>query len=191
MDHRSELVGVIRDVRNRWRRRLALRGVVVVVAGTVLALLASASGLETFKFSAPAVISFRVIAFAVFAALLYIAFVRPLRRRVSDTQVAMYLEESNPQLEAAIISAMETSDEGTASAAAASPHLVEKLVQQAIEQARAIDHRQSTDEVAFRRHAAALVGVAAIAAAVIALGPAYLRHGLSALLIISRSAEAS
>src|SRR5215213_2920420 len=127
MDRRSELIDVIRGVRNRWRQRLALRGAVVVVAGTVLALLLFASGLESLRFSAPAIIAFRVIAFAVFAALLYVAFVRPMRRRVSDTQVAMYLEESNPQLEAAIISAMEATAAAEAGSTAASPRLIERL----------------------------------------------------------------
>ena len=58
--HRAELVDVIRKIRNRWRLKLALRGVVVVVAGSVLALLLSASGLEALKFSAAAIIAFRV-----------------------------------------------------------------------------------------------------------------------------------
>jgi hypothetical protein len=193
MDRRSELVDVIRDVRNRWRRRLAVRGLVVVVTGTIIALLLFASGLETLRFSVPAIISFRIIALLVFLGLLYLAFVKPMRRRVTDSQVAMYLEESNPQLEAAIISAIETSklQESGDVNASASPQLVEKLVQQAIDQCRAIDQRQSVDQVAFRRHAMALVAVGVAAAAIVALGPAYLRHGLSALLIISRSAEAS
>ena len=50
--HRAELVEVIRKIRNRWRLKLALRGVVVVVAGSVIALLLSASGLEALRFSA-------------------------------------------------------------------------------------------------------------------------------------------
>ena len=125
MDHRMELVDVIRRVRNRWRLRLAARGVVVVVAGTVLALLLSASGLESFRFSPTAIIAFRLIALAVFVALVGWAFVLPLRRRVSDSQVAMYLEECDPSLEAAIISAVEATQ--NTENPSHSPRLVEKL----------------------------------------------------------------
>ena len=83
MNYRTELVDVIRRVRNRWRVRLALRGAVVVVAGTVLALLLSASGLESFRFSAPAIITFRILTVAVFVGLLLYGLVWPLRRRVT------------------------------------------------------------------------------------------------------------
>src|SRR5919108_184119 len=69
MDHRIELIDVIRSVRNRWRLRLAMRGAVIVAAGTILALLLSASGLESFRFSAPAIIAFRILSVAVFVAL--------------------------------------------------------------------------------------------------------------------------
>src|SRR4051812_21967867 len=189
MDPRSELVDVIRRVRNRWRGRLALRGAVVVVAGTVLALLLSASGLESFRFSAPAIIAFRIIIVAVFVGLLLYGLVWPLRRRVTDAQVAMYLEECDPTLEAKIISAVEaTTDVGSE---ARSPRLVEKLVEQAIDQCRTMDHAHTVERSALQRHAAALAAIAAIVALAIAFGPAYLRHGLSALLILSRSTEAS
>src|SRR5437870_10808297 len=117
MDYRNaQLVAVIRRVRNRWRLKLALRGAVVVVAGTVLALLLSASGLESFRFSAPAIISFRIVTVAVFVGLLLYGLVWPLRRRVSDAQVAMYLEECDPTLEAAIISAVEATANGGSAA---------------------------------------------------------------------------
>ena len=47
------------------------------------------------------------------------------------------------------------------------------------------------ERVGMRRHACALAAIAAVAALAIAFGPAFLRHGLSALLIVSRSAEAA
>lgn len=61
MDHRAELVDVIHRIRNRWRLRLAARGAVVVFVGTMLMLLLSASSLETFRFSVPAIITFRIL----------------------------------------------------------------------------------------------------------------------------------
>src|ERR671916_764866 len=97
-DRRAELVDVIRRVRNRWRLKLALRGAVIVVAGTLLALLLSASSLEALRFSPAAIISFRIIALLVFAALVVVGLVLPLRRQVSDGQVALYLEECDPSL---------------------------------------------------------------------------------------------
>lgn len=190
-DHRNELVEVIRGVRKGWRRRLALRGAVVVLAGTIFALLLSASGLESLRFAPSAIIAFRFAAFIVFAGLMYWWFVRPMRRQVSDAQVAMYLEEANPQLEAAIISAIEAAGLADSPDSPHSPRLVEKLVEQAIEQCRAIDAQRSVDFAASRRHLMTLTGVAVVAALVVVLGPAYLRHGLSALLVISRSAEAA
>src|SRR5438132_566389 len=127
---RAELVEVIREVRGLWRRRLAARGAVIVVGGTMLALLVSASGLETLRFSAASIIAFRLLVIAVFAALGAYAFVRPLRRQVSDAQVALYLEESNPQLETAILSAIEATSLDPETAPH-SPRLVVKLVEQA------------------------------------------------------------
>src|SRR5471032_3526160 len=158
----TELFDVIRQVRNRWRRRLAARGSVIVLAGTVLALLLSAHGLETFRFSAAAILSFRVIALVVFAALLGYGLVLPLRRRVTNSQVALYLEESNPSLEAAILSAIEATSTDPEKATH-SPRLVERLVEQAIEQCSAIDHRRSTDHTFYRRHLVSLATVAAAA----------------------------
>src|SRR6185436_16453768 len=105
--HRAELGQVIRQIRNRWRLKLALRGVVVVVAGSLLALLLSASGLEALRFSGPAIVLFRVLVVAVFATLAAAWLWRPLKRQVSDQQVALYLEEQDPSLEASILSAVE------------------------------------------------------------------------------------
>ena len=110
----AALIQVIHRVRNRWRLRLALRGAVIVLAGTVAALLLSASGLEALRFSSRAIIAFRLGAAGVFAALVAYWLVLPLRRRVTETQVALYLEERDPSLEAAILSAVEASSDSVA-----------------------------------------------------------------------------
>ena len=51
IERRQELVDIVHRVRNRWRMRLALRGAVIVVGGTLLALLLFASSLEALRFS--------------------------------------------------------------------------------------------------------------------------------------------
>src|ERR687892_513301 len=94
-DPSTELIDIIRQVRRRWRMKLALRGVLAV------------------------------------AVLLGWFVVRPMLRRVSDGQVALYLEECEPSLQEAIISAVEA-----ARANASSPHsatLVRRLVESAVE----------------------------------------------------------
>src|SRR5262245_7452097 len=194
-DRRAELIDVIHRVRNRWRLKLALRGSVIVVAGTLLALFLSASSLEALRFSPTAIISFRVLALLVFAALVAVGFVQPLRRRVSDSQVALYLEEKDPTLEAAILSAIESSSlhrrENIDPNHLPSPHLVEKLVDQAIEKCRALEDGLAIERAGLKRQMYALVGVAGVAALIIAFGPAFLRSGMSALLKFASSAEAA
>ena len=187
LERRAELLEVI-DRSERWRQKLAVRGVVLVVAGTLLALFLSASSLEALRFSPGAIISFRLIAVAVFAALVWQFLVRPLRRRVSDTQVAMYLEENDPKLEAAILSAIEATS-GSMISQDHSPRLVEKLVEQAIDQCHDAMAGHHVDRRALKRHAMALGGVPLAALLLVVFGPAYLRHGLSALLIVTRAAE--
>ena len=104
---RNELVDVIRQVRSRWRTKLMMRGGVAVVLGALIALVIASWGLQTYKFSPQSVTGFRIGVFVVFAALIVAWFVMPLRRRVSDTQVALYVEEHDKTLQAAILSAVE------------------------------------------------------------------------------------
>jgi DNA-directed RNA polymerase subunit F len=188
MEHRAELVEIIRRVRNRWRVRLALRGAVIVLAGIVLTLFLSASSLEQLRFTPSSIIAFRIVAIVVFAALVIVGLLKPLMRNVTDAQVALYLEECDPTLQTALLSAIEAS---TSPSAAHSPHLVEKLVEEAVEKCRAADHARVIERATVRRHAATFATIAIVAGTAVIVGPAFLRHGLSALLIVSRSAEAA
>jgi hypothetical protein len=110
---------------------------------------------------------------------------------VSDGQVALYLEERDPSLQAAILSAIESAPAADGSDRGPSPALVERLVDQAIEKCRALEDGIAVERASLRRQLYALGGIAAVATLLIVFGPAFLRSGMSALLIVSRSAEAA
>ena len=149
---RSELTSIIREIRKRWRLKLAMRGAAFVVAGFLLTLLLSAYALETLKFSPGSIIAFRVAMVMIFGALAGYFFVLPQWRRVNDEQVALYLEECEPTLETAILSALEA-EKGSASH---SPALARRLVEQAIERCSAIEHGRRLEAQPLRRYAVAI-----------------------------------
>ena len=186
----SDLVEVIRQIRRRWRFKLALRGVVLVAAFIVAALVGAAFGLESWRFSPGSILTFRVLLSVAFAATIGLLLVRPLLRRVSDEQVALYLEEHEPSLQAEIISAVEAEAQSRRSGAPASP-LVRRLVESAAEKVRALEHGRRLERGQLRRYAGAFTLIAAAAVAIFTLGPAFMRHALSALLVVSRSVEAA
>jgi hypothetical protein len=108
----TNLLDIIGEVRTRWRTKLALRGA-LAVAGIGFALfLLAAYGMEWARFSGASIIAARVVMLVVLAASAYWFLFVPLRRRVTDEQVAMYLEEYEPSLQATLLSAVETSQNG-------------------------------------------------------------------------------
>lgn len=186
---RSTLLDVIRQVRHRWRVKLAIRGAVGFLAATIIALIVSAYALEALRFSAGAILAFRITLLLVAAGCAAWFMVRPLMRKVSDEQVALYLEEHEPSLEATIITAMEAERAGRSHEM--SPALVQKLVEASIERVHEIEDGRRIEKVSVRRYAMAAGVVALAAVALFALGPPYLRHALSALLVVSRGVEAA
>jgi hypothetical protein len=188
-DSSSELVEVVRQVRRRWRIKLALRGALGVVGLGLVVLLLSAYGLESRRFTAGSIITFRIIFGAVLAGLVGYLFVRPLTRSATDEQVALYLEEHEPSLQAAIISAVEARHADGSSPYSAT--LVRRLVESAVEKSREIESGRRVERVPVRRYATTLAAIALAAVAIFVFGPVYLRHALAALLIVSRNVEAA
>src|SRR5918993_5431581 len=121
---------IIAEVRARWRAKLVLRGVVRVAAVALGLFLLAAYGMEWAKFTAASIIAARVLMAVALAASVYFFLFVPLRRRVTDEQVALYLEEHEPSLQATLISAVEAS---RTSRTLTSTALVQRLVEQAIE----------------------------------------------------------
>jgi hypothetical protein len=180
---RSELTGIIRDIRKRWRLKLALRGAMFVIGGAILALLLSAYSLEHLKFSPGSIIAFRIAMVMVSGALAWSFFVQPQWRKVTDEQVALYLEECEPTLETAILSALEAEKNSPDH----SPALARRLVEQAIARCQAIEHGRRLEAQPLRRYASVIAGTIVAALLIFVLGPAYLRQGASALLRVSGS----
>lgn len=185
----SELLDVIRQVRRRWRLKLALRGALGVVGLGLVVLLLSAYGLESWRFTAASIVAFRIILGLALAGLIAYLLVRPLMQRATDEQVALYLEEHEPSLQAAIISAVEAGRGAGGPAYSAS--LVRRLVESAVEKCREIDDGRGVERETVRRFGGALAALAIAAIALFVLGPAYLRHALSALLVVSGNVEAA
>ena len=187
----SDLMGVIHQIRRRWRYKLMLRGAVGVLGLGAAALVFSAWGLESWRFSPASIITFRVLIAIAFASLVGWFIVRPLLWHVSDEQVALYLEEHEPSLQAEIISAIEAS---RLAASDNSPHsqvLVRRLIESAVAKCEAIDWGRNVERQPLRRHATTFAVIAVAAIALFTLGPRFLRHGLSAIFVMSRSVEAA
>src|SRR5205823_9843006 len=85
------------------------------------------------RFTPASILFARLVLAASIVFSVYFLLVKPLRRKVTDDQVALYLEEKEPSLQTMLISAVESSREGRHWESSA---LVEKLVAQRSEERR-------------------------------------------------------
>ncbi|MCG8468724.1 MAG: hypothetical protein MJB57_11040, partial [Gemmatimonadetes bacterium] len=99
-DSGQQLLEVVRSVRRRWRARQLVQGGAVVLGAGFIVFFASTFGVDRLRFDDSAVLIFRIVLWTSLAGLVAWFLVRPLLRRVSDAQVALYLEEHEPSLQA-------------------------------------------------------------------------------------------
>jgi hypothetical protein len=187
----DDLLGIIRTVRRRWRVKLAIRGALTVLGIALLVFVASASALEAARFTPESIHAARLILALAVGGLVAVFLVRPLLRRVTDEQVGLYLEEHEPSLQESIISALEATRTADAAGEAHSRALVRKLAETAVAQSQAVDHGRRVERTPVRRYAGVLVGLGLAALVLFTFGPAYLRHAMSALFVLSRDVEAA
>ena len=184
----TSLLDIISEVRTRWRMKLALKGALSVAAIAFGLFLLAAYGMEWARFSGASIIAARVVMLVVLAVSAYWFLFRPLRRRVTDEQVALYLEEHEPSLQATLLSAVETSRSGHVPESTA---LVRRVVEQAIEACMRVDASRRVEQQPLRRYAVSLAAVALIALLAMWLGPAFLRNAMSAMLMVSSNVQAA
>ncbi len=188
------LVDIIHEVRRRWRYKLALRGAVGVLGSASPRCCCRHTGWSRGA-SAPARSSrsgscwaWRSPAWSAGS------WCGRCCDSVTDEQVALYLEEHEPSLQAAIISAVEMSAATLRAPLSprTRPRWSSAWCESAVEKCQAIDRR--TRGRAARRCGATPAPSRRLPSRrspCSRSGPAYLRHALSALLIVSRSVEAA
>lgn len=162
--------------------RIALRGLAALLGIGLVAFLVSSWGMEGSRFSPTAVNGFRIFTWLSLLSVGIWFLVRPLWRRPSDAQVALYLEEHEPSLKAAVLSAIDAGADPEAAGTAHSPALVQRLMESAVRKARAVDGGHRIERAGLFRWSAAVSGIALAILIIFLTGPAFLRTGASALL---------
>ncbi len=174
----ERVIKILAGVRRRWRLRVALTGSAIVLAAGTVTFLISAYGLNALRFSPGALLAFRLGTWLLMAAVAWRYLIRPLRRRVDNERVALYLEEHEPSLEATMLAAVEAERGGDQY----SPDLVRGVVRTAVERASAVENGRQIEQQALYRSGGVLAAVAVAALVLLLLSPAGVRHGLTALL---------
>lgn len=188
---RERLFEVIGAVKRRWRLRVVLRGSAIVLSAAVLVVLVSAYGIDAFRFSPWAVTALRIVAYGVVVALAVRYLVLPLMRRVPEDQVALYLEEHEPSLDLAVVSAVEFGGRAADVDDTHSRAFVEGLVESALEKCVGVNYGRRLERDSMMRSSGVLAGATLTALLFLFLGPGVLRQSASLLLAPWRSAGAS
>ena len=175
----ADLLEIVALVRRRWRLRNALRGAAVVLAVGLVWLVAGGALLDTLRLSPGAARAISLLGYAGVAFVSFRYWAVPTFRRVTDEQVALYIEEHEPNLHSLLVSAVEQAHRGVSEA----PALTDRLVADALAQMRAVEHGRRIERRSLRQSAAFAAGLTAVAALLLTLGTPAMRQGAKALLL--------
>ncbi len=177
------LLHVIRSVRRRWRTRLVVRGLAVLLGAALLLFLVSAYALDALRFTAGSVLAFQIVAYGALVVVLVRFLVLPLRRQVPDERVALYLEEHEPSLRGELLTAVEFGTQpDDATEKVVSRVLVRRLIEQAVADCAAIDYGRRVEQPRLARVSGALAGVTIMGAALLLLRPGFVANSAPFLL---------
>jgi len=179
----EDLVEIVRSVRLRWRLRVFLRGLGILLAVAVVALLFSAYGMDLFRFDDTAVLWFRIVTYTTLVLVFVRILVLPLLKRVSDERVALYLEEHEPSLSGHVMTGIELGPNAEADGKTLrSPALVKHLVRRAIEKCVSVDEGRRIERKSLWGSSGLVAGAAVVGMAFFLVNPPFLRHGAPFLL---------
>jgi len=184
----QRLERILSGVRTRWRLRRTVSGMVWVLLAALAAVVLTGFGLEATRFSPSAVLGFRLVAWSVVIGLAVWRVLLPWFKQVNDEQVALYLEEHEPSLQAAILGAVEA-ERARRDGTPLSPGILDGLVRKAVEKARRIEDGKNVDQPALVKSSGVLAFVSVFALGLLLFGPASVQRGASSLLPTASAAE--
>ena len=131
--------------------------------------------MDHFRYEPWAVNAFRLFAYVTLLGLALRFLVVPLWNRVSEDRVALYVEEHEPSLQAAVLSAVGVGARDNADKDV-SRALVERLIEDAVRKCQTIDYGRQVERQGLRRASGLVAAAAALGMAVTILSPAFMRH---------------
>lgn len=178
MNSYQGLMARIKAVRRRWRFQALIKGLSLFLVATIALLILGVWGADLFGFRPFAVWAMRVLTggAAIFIAwrFLYI----PLTIRITDVQIAQYIEERYPQLEDRLITAIEFGR-----GEAASSGMVDLLIRNALDHTNRVDFSVFINRKRLLNYG--LLGTAAclVLLALFTWGPSFFPYGFNQLYV--------
>ncbi len=180
----AALVDIIRRVRARWRLRRVLTGLALAFAASVVILGISAWAMDALRYETWVVRTFQVSAWLLVAGALARFLWSPLRSRVTDHQVALYVEEHDASLRETVVSGVELGpdlESGKVGDAGVSPELAHIVVKEAIRRCEEGNVGQAVEAASLRRTASAFGSVLVAIAGLALIAPPVLHSGMALL----------
>ncbi len=188
----SQLLGVVRGVRARYRAKLALRGAAITIAAGWALVALGGVLMNAFHYADGVVLAVRIVAIATILGMTAWFIVRPLLPKLHDEQVALYLEEHERSLKASVITAVEMQNSASAATIPMrSPALIDRLTRTALERVRLAGDGKAIDAGELKMNGGILAAVLGAAMLLTMFGPPALRNGLKLVAIPWRGDAAS
>ena len=178
MNSYENLLTRIRQVRKRRRSQVLVKGIALFLVSAIALLVLGVWGADLFGFRTAAVWAMRLLtAGTVLFVAWYFLFV-PLRARVSDVQIAQYVEENYPELEDRLVTAVEYGGKGSGASG-----MIDLLIRDALEKTSRVDFSIFLNRRRLLSYGA--LGISAFLAlfALLNWGPAFFPYGFSHLYV--------
>ncbi len=178
MNPYESLLTRIRQVRKRWRSQVLVKGISLFLISAIALLVLGVWGADLFGFKPAAVWAMRFLTgCTVLFVAWYFLFV-PLHARVSDVQIAQFIEEQYPQLEDRLVTAVEYGQQGRSLSG-----IIDLLIKDALDKTSRVDFSIFLNRK--RLASFGMLGAASILAllALLTWGPSFFPYGFSNLYV--------